>query len=209
MDDSSKLRGWYDRNAIRYAAMVDAKGVPEQVADFAAGVRGNIILDAGCGTGRDAGTLRRLGLSVVGVDFSSGMLDVARRNGLREVVQADLRALPFGKAQFDGVWANASLHHLNSRSELRDVICEFTRVLRPRGILHVSLRQAPEGNSYDCISVADSTLVGERSYRRSSMVEINDIATEIGICVLKLRSAKEGGSRSQWVVALLQTPDSN
>ena len=41
---------------------------------------GERILDAGCGTGRHLGSLLRARSNPVGVDFSRGMLEIARRN---------------------------------------------------------------------------------------------------------------------------------
>lgn len=41
---------------------------------------GERILDAGCGTGRHLGPLLRAQSNPVGVDFSCGMLEIARRN---------------------------------------------------------------------------------------------------------------------------------
>ena len=41
---------------------------------------GERILDAGCGTGWHLGPMLRAGSNPVGVDFSRGMLNVARRN---------------------------------------------------------------------------------------------------------------------------------
>ena len=41
---------------------------------------GELILDGGCGTGRHLGSLLRARSNPVGVDFSRGMLEIARRN---------------------------------------------------------------------------------------------------------------------------------
>jgi SAM-dependent methyltransferase len=95
-------------------------------------------LDLCCGTGAGvevlAGLCRR---SVTGVDFSAGMLDVARRRvrsaGGAEVawVRGDARALPFAAA-FDLVVSFGAFGHFLPR-ELPGLFTQVHSVLRPGG----------------------------------------------------------------------------
>lgn len=57
-------------------------------------------IDLGCGTGRHAAALARLGLCVVGLDLSDALLARARQRGTLcgALVRADLRRLPFRPA---------------------------------------------------------------------------------------------------------------
>lgn len=103
---------------------------------------GELILDAGCGTGRNFSKLERAGSSTIGIDFSYGMLSVARRN-LAEIpavfplLLADLeRTLPFKTGSFDAVLCALIGEHL---SELQSVLREFHRVLKPGGRLVFSV----------------------------------------------------------------------
>ena len=62
------------------------------------------ILDAGCGTGRVATELTRLGHDVVGVDADAAMVEVAReRDVVTRFVQADLATLSLSTQTFDVV----------------------------------------------------------------------------------------------------------
>ena len=103
---------------------------------------GELILDAGCGTGRNFSKLQRAGGRAIGIDFSYGMLKVARRNlgdfpADFPVLLADLeRTLPFENSSFDAVLCALIGEHL---SELRHVLQEFYRVLRPGGRLVFSV----------------------------------------------------------------------
>jgi SAM-dependent methyltransferase len=65
---------------------------------------GSRVLDVGCGPGRHANALGRLGIEVVGVDISERFLEVARAERPPGVsyVRADARELPFD-AEFDAV----------------------------------------------------------------------------------------------------------
>ncbi|MYS53678.1 methyltransferase domain-containing protein, partial [Streptomyces sp. SID6013] len=77
-------------------------------------------LDLCCGTGAGVGVLARVCReSVTGVDFSAGMLDVARRRvpppgPAVSWVRADARALPFGPA-FDLVVSFGAFGHFLPR----------------------------------------------------------------------------------------------
>lgn len=99
---------------------------------------GERILDAGCGTGRHFGPLRRAGCKVFGVDFSLGMLRVARRQYPQApLLLADLqKALPFVNGYFDAVLCALVGEHLEP---LHRVFREMHRVLRPGGRLVFSV----------------------------------------------------------------------
>ena len=99
---------------------------------------GERILDAGCGTGRHLGPLLRARSNPVGVDFSGGMLDIARRNYPEvPLALADLqRPLPFENERFDAVLCALIGEHLN---ELPLALEEMHRVLRAGGRLVFSV----------------------------------------------------------------------
>jgi SAM-dependent methyltransferase len=68
------------------------------------------MLDVGVGTGRFALPLSERGLQIVGVDISAPMIRQARHKGLRGLVRADARRLPFRDHMFDAVLIVHLLH---------------------------------------------------------------------------------------------------
>jgi SAM-dependent methyltransferase len=91
------------------------------------------ILDLGCGEGRLARELRSRGESVVGVDSSSAMIELAREadpDGDYRV--ADAAALPFEAGAFQLVVAFMSLQDIDDPER---AIAEAGRVLRSGGSL--------------------------------------------------------------------------
>ncbi|MFE9057945.1 class I SAM-dependent methyltransferase [Streptomyces mutabilis] len=94
-------------------------------------------LDLCCGTGAGVDVLSRVCReSVTGVDFSAGMLAVARERAVPEEpavswVRADARALPFGPA-FDLVVSFGAFGHFLPR-ELPGLFGQVRSVLRPGG----------------------------------------------------------------------------
>ncbi|RJP29300.1 MAG: class I SAM-dependent methyltransferase [Actinobacteria bacterium] len=91
-------------------------------------------LDVGCGTGAVSRRLVRKGARVTGVDYSPGMLAVARSLS-RDMenlayIQGSADSLPCEEGRCDGVVTAFSFHHFpNAEGALR----EIRRVLRPGG----------------------------------------------------------------------------
>jgi len=84
-------------------------------------------LDLGCGTGVATAVVAELGWSVVGIDLSSGLLEVARARGL-EVVEGPAEELPFEDGSFDAavsVWTHTDV------ADFAAAMNEVARVLRP------------------------------------------------------------------------------
>lgn len=99
---------------------------------------GERILDAGCGTGRNLRALVQSGIPAAGLDFSLGMLRVARRDlAHAALIQADLhQPLPFPAGIFDAVLCALIGEHLD-RLDL--VLRGFHQVLKDRGRLVFSV----------------------------------------------------------------------
>ncbi len=99
---------------------------------------GGRVLDAGCGSGRDAAEFAGRGFNVTAFD---GSAELARRAAERTGLP--VRHLTFDQMdweeEFDGIWASASLLHL-PRPELDRTLTHLTRALRRGGVLFVSLK---------------------------------------------------------------------
>ena len=102
------------------------------------------ILDLGCGTGRHAVMLAREGFEVHGMDASPEGIRLARAWLGKEGLKATLRVascyeqFPFADGFFDAVVSVQVIHH-NRRAAVRRCISEMARVLRPGGILFLSV----------------------------------------------------------------------
>ena len=106
-----------------------------------------VLMDAGCGTGRlTAELLQNLPRGrVVGVDLSQNMLAGARDHlasdfgGKFLLVAADLQELPFEKV-FDGIFSTAAFHWVLDHGRLFQ---SLFRALRPGGWLHAQCGGGP------------------------------------------------------------------
>jgi 2-polyprenyl-3-methyl-5-hydroxy-6-metoxy-1,4-benzoquinol methylase len=112
----------------------------------------SVVLDAGCGTGRHLREMTRLpDLKIIGLDKNDQelheayaslqtILDAKIDNCL--VMKADIRKLPFAAASFDFVICSEVLEHI---AEHQEALTELVRVLKPQGIIVISVpRYYPE-----------------------------------------------------------------
>lgn len=94
------------------------------------------VLDVGCGGGLLAEEFARLGFAVTGVDPSQESLAAARAHAASQGLAIEYEsgsgeALPFGADSFDVVYCCDVLEHVD---DLRQVVAETARVLRPGGV---------------------------------------------------------------------------
>ena len=104
---------------------------------------GDRVLDACCGTGDLAIGARRRGADVVGLDFSTAMLERAhRKDASIEWVQGDALALPFEDASFDAATVGFGVRNV---ADLEAGLRELRRVLRAGGRLGILEITTPRG----------------------------------------------------------------
>lgn len=101
--------------------------------------KGDLILDAGCGTGNLAVKMTAKGAKVIGIDNCIEALDIYRQKDPKaEILVHDLtQSLPFPDNYFDKVASNNVIYALPK--EMRnEIIKEIYRVLKPGGKVVIS-----------------------------------------------------------------------
>ncbi|KTC66332.1 S-adenosyl-L-methionine-dependent methyltransferases (plasmid) [Legionella adelaidensis] len=99
------------------------------------------IIDIGCGSGRDAKLFTNMDAIVLGIDFSSNLIDIAKRNApLAEFQLMDIETMNLPAASFDGAWAACSLGHI-SKKIFPDVIKRIHFLLKEKGYFYLTLKK--------------------------------------------------------------------
>jgi len=107
-----------------------------RLVDSAGSVKGWRVLDLGCGEGKNADYLWRLGAEVVGVEISPLALANARRAFPRSGVhwrEADARTEPLEEKAYDLIVAYGLLHCMKGEDEVRRIVGALRKATRPGG----------------------------------------------------------------------------
>jgi len=165
-------------------------------------VAGLKILDAGCGPGKYAEILINQGADVTGFDFSPKMIKLARERNQEKgtffVHDLNEPLFHLRNESFDATICTLALNYIE---DWTPVIKEFHRVLKPSGILVISMEhpyfqftyhQSEDYFATEQVSAIWSgfgTPVTVHNYRRSLQDSINPILQN-GFQLLKLKEPK-------------------
>lgn len=145
-------REFHKKTAAGYDARVDKKAklyhtlflypYIDEVKRCLPGNKRPLALDVGCGTGSVAIPLAERGFSVVAVDHSPEMIEIARRkaedkNVIDKIhfVIGDAEKLSYPEGTFDFVTCQGVMHHLADKGP---ALKEIRRVMRKPGHLYIS-----------------------------------------------------------------------
>jgi len=126
-----------ERNIARYLdPPLDTVYPLEYAYALLGNIRGQTVVDFGCGSGENTLVLARRGARVIGVDISPDLTELARRRlainhvtGDVEFIVGSAHDLPIPDNHVDVVFGIAILHHLDLELASREV----HRILKPGG----------------------------------------------------------------------------
>lgn len=171
----------YNKTAKKYILKVQKYAPQPEREKFISLVKsGGRVLDAGCGSGRDANYFGSKGFMVTGIDLSDTLLSYAKETAHANArfLKMDLRDIDLHES-YDGIWACASLLHL-TRKEFLPVLRNFQHMLAPGGILFLLLK---EGTGDQMIT--SGTIEGDtRFFTYYTREEIRTSLEEAGLKVL-------------------------
>ncbi len=132
------------------------------------------VLDVGCGGARDSIYMHAKGLQVTGIDLSERMVTNAKKKEPAiDYIQMDFENLQFDDNTFDGIWANASLHHV-PKNKLPPVLKSIYNKLKPNGIFFSTNKHGASDG------ILENEKFGKRIKRHFSFYNPDELAMTIG-----------------------------
>ena len=189
--------GYYDENAQSYFDSTVQADMQELRGRFLQYVRpGGTILDAGCGSGRDAKAFMDAGYSVTAFDASSEMVRLARLHTGLPVHHMTFEQMDW-QDQFDGIWASACLLHV-ARPDLPAIFSRFVYALAAQGAWCLSMKQGNTTRELDGRTFTDVTETELRDLLEASGLHVRDIW---------LTADVRPGRDDRWVNAIAIKPE--
>ena len=188
---------YYDENAEHFFRDTVDADMTDLHGRFVKHVQpGGAILDAGCGSGRDALAFRQAGFEVSAFDASSEMVRLASAYSGLPVIQMTFDDVTWIDT-FDGIWASASLLHLR-QCDLPSAIGRLASALRVGGVLFMSFKRGD----------------GERLHRGRHFTDLSaealkDLAAGAGLNILEQWTSSDvrrERSEEFWVSVIAKRP---
>ena len=177
-------RAVYNRAARSYR-IFDAliKGVRSKLVDIAHAPDGARILDVATGTGSQAFAFAQRGYTVVGIDLSEAMLDVAERRDTVNRVRfkvADAAQMAFEDGEFEVSCISLALHEMPSLARAR-VLREMVRVTAFHGIILIVEYAIPPKNGWYSLLLRVAQCGEGKYFAEFVSSDVRGLLTSVGI----------------------------
>lgn len=186
---------YYDQNALNYfdsTITIDLQDIYDKFRSSLPSAA--YILDAGCGVGRDTRYFIQVGYKVRSFDASAEMVKFCNQYPFafcEHRAFADVTELE----EYDGIWASASLLHLNQES-FKLALLRLSFALKVGGTMYFSLKaDADESNAKDSRQFYYHSRAFVEAYIKELNLEVIDIWNNPG---------RKAGSPSQFINYLVK-----
>lgn len=162
------------------------------------------LLDIGCAYGRDIEYFTKNGYLPLGIDISSEMKSVAKKEIAELITVWDFFDIwkYFKNQKFDAIWSVASLVHIEKK-HLEKIIKILLKVLKEEGVIFLSVKEKIDSNDYEIKESISTTGVIKR-YTYFAEKEIEDIFKKYGFIKVESYRTKQERWEDTWLSVILK-----
>lgn len=107
-----------------------------------------ILLDLGCGDGRDSLYFARKGLKVTSVDFSESGIEALRQASIKSrlpinAICCDIKDVSFENDSFDIIYAHLSLHYFDDKTTTQ-IFDKLYKILKNNGLIFIKCKSTED-----------------------------------------------------------------
>ena len=135
------MSDFYQNNYRAYhkkTFLIDPSSFMEPFANHLA--EGSLILDVGCGSGRDLLWMKNRGFKIIGFERSKGLAELTRENVGCEVIEDDFETFDFSTLFVDAIILVGAIVHL-PHQELKTVLDHISCGLGEQGKVLVTMKE--------------------------------------------------------------------
>lgn len=160
------------------------------------------VLDAGCAGGVKSKALAARGVHVIGIDFASNFIEIARKNVPEvEFRVLDIRDVSSMKENFDGIFLQAVLLHF-PKKEVPSLLRGLLGRLKSGGVIHISVKESRLGQAEEeVVKEDDYGYAYERFFSFFSQQELKDILEGLGLFIVSFDVPENNSTRWLQVIA--------
>ena len=185
---------YYNKNTEEfYKNTINAK-MNETYDIFEKYLKGNKILDLGCGSGRDSLYFLNRKYNVTALDVSENLAKKASNLIGQEVIVKDMLDIDY-ISEFNGIWACASIIHIK-RNDILDMFKKSYNALEEEGIFYSSFKYRDSdyekcGRSFTC-------------FKEEGMEDLLKLTDFKIIKIWKTTDVRPGRDTEYWLNVLLK-----
>jgi 2-polyprenyl-3-methyl-5-hydroxy-6-metoxy-1,4-benzoquinol methylase len=186
---------FYDQQADSFADNTLSVDMTALYAEFLPLLApGSLVIDAGCGAGRDSRYFLAKGFKVIAFDASQALVAIAKQvTGLPVIYSTFLAFNSSIKA--DALWACASLLHVPWQ-EQQATFRHLAKMVKPKGLIYCSYKYGNHDHVKD-----------GRQFTNANETRLEQFIADSGLRVKKCwltADARPGRADEQWLNAILE-----
>lgn len=131
----------YNKIASHFSKSRDIDFWSEEFKIFKKLLKGQKIIDIGCGSGEDAVLFSKSKFEYTGIDASSEMLKIAKTRVKRfRFILMNFYEIDFPKESFDGFWSTAALIHV-PKNKIYGVLKMINKIIKDNAVGFISTKE--------------------------------------------------------------------
>ncbi len=170
------------------------------INEFVKNLSGKSILDVGCGAGQFTNYLCELGFQAKGIDFSNGLLTIARRKYPNiEFINIDVCEYETTEL-YDGIFTKDMLFHLPDEDIVK-VLKMFKSILKPNGKICIIMDMPKEAGEQIFVEELDENY--KIYYNYLTPEKLKFLLEQADITINDIKIVKDNANASSYATGLM------